>query len=286
MTHVISVLNMKGGVGKTTTTVMLGEFLAAESGKKVLLVDMDPQVSLSITMLGERQWKLVKDGDHTLAALFREALDTARVGGFDIARAVYPNASNVKNVTDVDLLPLSPEVMDLQPHLDALSVAKRSSVKVWDILALGLEPILDDYDYVLIDCPPSLDVMTKNALRASDGYVVPTIPDVLSTYGIPLLQEKVTSFAAQAGIEAPEELGVIVTKHQKISPTHRQQIARLRSNRSLPPLLAPWVPETSKISGAAEFQEYPTLKTKYGATNYKGLWELTEAFRQRVEDGE
>lgn len=286
MTHVISVLNMKGGVGKTTTTVMLGEFLAAECGKKVLLVDMDPQVSLSITLLGERQWEYLRESGRTLAPMFRDALDTAKDPEFDIARTVYRDASNVKSITEVDLLPLSPEVIDLQPHLAALSVAKRSSVKVWDILANGIEPILDDYDYVLIDCPPSLDVLTKNALRASDGYIVPTIPDVMSTYGIPLLQEKVKEFTAEANIEPPAEYGVIITKHQKISPTHRQHIASLRSSRSIPPLLHPWVPETSKISGAAEFQQYPSLKTKYGSQNFSGLSELTEGFRQRVEDGE
>lgn len=285
MTHVISVLNMKGGVGKTTTTVMLGEFLAAERGKQVLLVDMDPQISLSITMLGERQWGLVNDAGYTLAAMFRDAIDS-RSQDFDISRSVYRDASNVKAITDLDLLPMSPAVNDLQPHLDAMSVAKRSPVKVWDILSQAIEPILGDYDYVLIDCPPSFDVMTKNAMRASTGYVVPTIPDVMSTYGIPLLQERVKAFAATVGTPAPEELGIIVTKYQKISPTHRSQIARLRNSRELPTLLDPWVPETSKISGAAEFQQYSTLRTKYGPQNYKGLWELTEGFRQRVEEGE
>lgn len=286
MTHVISVMNMKGGVGKTTTTVMLGEFLAGEFAKKVLLVDMDPQVSLSITMLGEERWGLVRDAQRTLVPMFKDALDSGRPSGFDITTAVQRNASNVRAISDVDVLPSSPEVIDLQPHLAALSVARRSPVKVWDILGRGLEPIVDDYDYVLIDCPPSLDAMTKNALGASDGYVIPTIPDVLSTYGIPLLQEQVRSFAASAGIQPPEAMGVIITKHQKISPTHRHQIARLRHDRTLPPLLTPWVPETSKISGAAEFQQYPTLKTKYGPQNYAALWELAESFRQRVEEGE
>ena len=74
MTHVISLLNMKGGVGKTTSTVILGEFLAGELGRKVLLVDMDPQISLSITMLGEKQWLLLNGNRFTLAQLFIDAL--------------------------------------------------------------------------------------------------------------------------------------------------------------------------------------------------------------------
>lgn len=287
MTHVISVLNMKGGVGKTTTTVMLGEFLAGEFGKKVLLVDMDPQISLSITMLGERQWGLVNDAQRTMVPMFQDAL---HAGGqerrFDVLAAVQRNASNVATVVDVDLLPSSYDVIALQRHLAVLSVAKRGTVKAWDILGPAIAPILGDYDYVLIDCPPSLEVMTMNALRISEGYVIPTIPDVLSTYGIPLIQEQVKAFADEVGMRPPAELGVIVTKHQKNSPVHRGQIARLRNSHELPELLAPWVPETSKIAGAAEYQPYSTLKTKYGNTHFQGLWELTEAFRQRVEEGE
>ncbi|MEA5155276.1 ParA family protein [Raineyella sp.] len=287
MTHVISILNMKGGVGKTTTTVMLGEFLAGEHGKKLLLVDMDPQISLSITMLGEQQWSLVNDAQRTLVPMFRDALDAGRQERrFDVYSAVQRNASNVKSIADVDLLPSSYDVIPLQRHLAVMSVAKRGAVKAWDILGPGIAPILDDYDYVLIDCPPSLEVMTMNALRISEGYVIPTIPDVLSTYGIPLIQEQVKAFADEVGMRPPAELGVIVTKHLKNSPVHRGQLARLRNNHTIPELLAPWVPETSKVSAAAECQPYSTLKTKYGHTNFQGLWQLTEAFRQRVEEGE
>ncbi|WOP19298.1 ParA family protein [Raineyella sp. LH-20] len=287
MTHIISILNMKGGVGKTTTTVMLGEFLAGEHGKKVLLVDMDPQISLSITMLGERQWGLVNDAQRTLVPMFRDALDAGRrERRFDVFSAVQRNASNVKAIADVDLLPSSYDVIPLQRHLAVMSVAKRGTVKAWDILGPGIAPILDDYDYVLIDCPPSLEVMTMNALRISEGYVIPTIPDVLSTYGIPLIQEQVIDFAAEVGMTPPAELGVIVTKHLKNSPVHRGQLARLRNSHNVPELLSPWVPETSKIAGAAEHQPYATLKTKYGQANFPALLELSEAFRQRVEEGE
>ena len=287
MTHVISVLNMKGGVGKTTTTVMLGEFLAGEFGKKVLLIDMDPQISLSITMVGELHWALLNEAGRTLEPMFMDALFTGkREPKFDVTRALQRNASNVKTVTDLDLLPSSYDVIPLQRHLAVMTVARRSPIKAWDILGPGIAPIVDDYDYVLIDCPPSLEVMTMNALRISQGYVIPTIPDVLSTYGIPLIQEGVGVFAAEVGMEPPKELGIIVTKHVKNSPVHRGQIARMRNNRMLPPLLSPWVPETSKIAGAAEDQPYGTLKIKYGPQNFKTLWELTEAFRQRVEEGE
>lgn len=290
MTHVISLLNMKGGVGKTSTTVILGEFLAGELGKKVLLVDMDPQISLSITMLGERQWILLNEAGHTLARLFAEALDDNLEPRFAISRAIQPNSSNVRSVHNVDLLPSSLDVIPLLPHLEAISEALATASRLadqpaWELLKECTEPVRGDYDYVLLDCPPNLGIMTMSALRISEGYFIPTIPDVLSTYGIPAVQREVKRFAARAGIPTPVELGTITTKHEKRSPVHKSQMARLKNDPHIPPLLHPPVPQSSKISGGVEGQ-YRTLKAKYGGDVYNDLYDLTEAFRQRVEEGE
>ncbi|GAA2183201.1 ParA family protein [Brooklawnia cerclae] len=287
MTHVISLLNMKGGVGKTTTTVILGEFLAGELGRKVLLIDMDPQISLSITMLGERQWVLLNDGGHTLAQLFTDALNEGDEPRFDLDTALQRNVSNVKDVANVDLLPSSLDIIPQLPHLEAISAAARSAdPPVWDMFREGIGPILDAYDYVLVDCPPNLGVMTASALRISEGYVIPTIPDVLSTYGISAVQREVKRFARTAGIPEPVEFGTIVTKHEKRSPVHRSQMARLKNDPAIPPLLHPSIPQNSKISGGVE-GPFKSLKGKYGARDcYDVLFDLTEAFRQRIEEGE
>lgn len=286
MTHVISILNMKGGVGKTTTTMMLGEFLAGARNRKVLLVDMDPQVSLSIAVLGEKQWGQANRAHDTLATLFDDALNTGhRPPCFNVDTAIHTNASNVATVTDLDLLPGSHEVIALQAELMALSMATHRSVDVWNILGTGLAPVLHRYDYVLIDCPPSLEIMSKNALRMSEAYVIPTIPDTMSTYGIPLVQQQVRDFAQEEGIAAPRELGVVVTKYRKIA-VHHNTMAMLKNRPSAPRLFDPPVPEAGQIAAAAEYHQYPTLKTKYGTDHYRGLWELTEDFRQRVEEDE
>ncbi|QGF23025.1 ParA family protein [Raineyella fluvialis] len=285
MTHVISVLNMKGGVGKTTTTVMLGEFLAGEFGKKVLLVDMDPQISMSIAMLGEFHWSRVNEANATLVPLFLDALIEGRrsTPQFDVHKTLQRNASDVQTITGVDLLPSSYDVIPLQRHLAVMTVARHSPVKAWDILGPGIAPIMDDYDYVLIDCPPSLEVMTMNALRISEGYVIPTIPDVLSTYGVPLVQEQVGVFAEEVGMECPRELGIIVTKYRMLSSVHRAQVNRMRNDATLPQLMEPWIPETNRIAASAADEGFPSLQVKYGREHFRALRQLTDAFRRRVE---
>lgn len=286
MTHVISLLNMKGGVGKTTSTVILGEFLAGELGRKVLLVDMDPQISLSITMLGEKQWLLLNGNRFTLAQLFIDALHEDDEPRFNLGQTLQRDASNVKNVCDLDLLPSSLDIIPELPHPEAISAAARSAdPPVWEIFRQGIEPILDDYDYVLVDCPPNLGVMTMSALRISAGYVIPTIPDVLSTYGISAVQREVKRFAKTAGIAEPEALGTIITKNQRGIGVHKGQLARLKNDPEIPPLLYPPIPQSNQIAGSVE-GDYRTLKRKYGAANYDDLFDLTEAFRQRIEEGE
>ena len=75
MTHVFSTINLKGGVGKTTTTVALAEFLSAEMWKNVLVIDLDPQTNATVMMIGEEKWKNLNKNGHTIASLFNDALD-------------------------------------------------------------------------------------------------------------------------------------------------------------------------------------------------------------------
>ena len=75
MTHVFSTINLKGGVGKTTTTVALAEFLSAEMRKNVLVIDLDPQTNATVMMIGEEKWKKLNKNGHTIASLFNDALD-------------------------------------------------------------------------------------------------------------------------------------------------------------------------------------------------------------------
>jgi chromosome partitioning protein len=164
--RIIAMCNQKGGVGKTTTTINLGAALA-EVGRKVLLVDFDPQGALSVG-LGVPTHEL----DTTIYNLLVER-------GHDIR--------DVIKKTKVDGLDIVPANIDLS----AAEVQLVGEVAREQILARVLRPVLDDYDVVLIDCQPSLGLLTVNALTAAHGVVIPLECEFFAMRGVALLVETI-----------------------------------------------------------------------------------------------
>ena len=116
MAHVISTINLKGGVGKTMSTVALAETLSAEFRKRVLVVDLDPQTNATTMLIGEKKWRKLNDKDHTLARLFRDALEPDNKR-FDFDATLQMGVSDVGRARTVDLLPSSLDLIDIQDRL-------------------------------------------------------------------------------------------------------------------------------------------------------------------------
>jgi chromosome partitioning protein len=273
--RVIATINLKGGVGKTTTTAALGEFMAAEFGQRVLLVDLDPQTNLTTMMIGEERWRELNELGRTLATLFQHAVDPD-AGAFDIEKALQHDVSPVTAVRGVDLLASSLDLMEIQEGLSFQQYADPGSHRPIEVLHSALEPIAGEYDYILVDCPPNLGMLTLNGLRVADGYIVPTIPDILSTYGIPQLQKRVEKFSARTG-HSIRELGLVITKYRSASSLHRTIIEQLQRDDRIANVVPAWIPEANQIAASAEFVPYGTLKRKYGgAGQFDALRMLTE----------
>ncbi len=164
--RVIAMCNQKGGVGKTTTTISLGAALA-ELGRKVLLVDFDPQGSLSVG-LGLNPNSV----DLTVYNLLMQR---------DVAVA------DVICKTNVDGMDMLPSNIDLS----AAEVQLVGEVAREQALARALQPVMDDYDIVLIDCQPSLGLLTINALTAADGVIIPLECEYFALRGVALLTETI-----------------------------------------------------------------------------------------------
>jgi chromosome partitioning protein len=164
--RVVAVCNQKGGVGKTTTTINLGAALA-EFGRRVLLVDFDPQGALSVG-LGIHPLRL----EYTIYNLLMD-------------RAV--SVSDVVLKTSVDGLDLLPSNIDLS----GAEVQLVHEVGREYLLGGVLAPILPDYDVLLIDCQPSLGLLTVNALACSDGVIVPLECEYFAMRGVALLMETI-----------------------------------------------------------------------------------------------
>ena len=114
---------------------------------------------------------------------------------------------------------------------------------------------------MLIDCPPNLGIITLNGLRISSGYIIPTIPDHLSTYGIPQIISRVKDFSDSIG-EVIEVMGIVITKYRDQSGLHRNTVDSLQ--RSYDHVFETLIPERTSIAASAEFVPMSTLRMKYG----------------------
>lgn len=204
MAQVVTVINFKGGVGKTTTAIELGSALARHYGRRTLLVDLDPQASATFYVMEQNSWLKWKESKGSTYNLFKN-----RDISFSIRNAIVPDVLQGKApVIGFDLLPSTPDLIDIDLGLtDFIS---------YNILQRYLDQIRNDYDYIICDCPPNFNPVTKNSLWASDAYIIPTVPDFLSTYGIGLLQRSVNKLinpnAQKHQLRGPALAGIILTR--------------------------------------------------------------------------
>jgi chromosome partitioning protein len=268
MTHVISTINLKGGVGKTTTTVALAETLSAEFRKRVLVIDLDPQTNATTMLIGEEKWRKLNDSGRTLARLFKDALEPNNKQ-FDFNTALQKSVSDVSAARTIDLLPSSLDLIDVQDQLASAPSGKFYSVNPIELLWRAVKSKLDDYDIVIVDCPPNLGIITLNGLRISQGYIIPTIPDILSTYGIPQIVTRVKEFSDEIA-EPIEPLGIVITKFQANSSVHKNVLRSLQQGKDAP-VFDTRIPQANQISSAAEstvhlrplIQKYRTFADDY-----------------------
>lgn len=271
----VAFINLKGGVAKTTTTVGLATLLAGDFGKKVLVIDLDPQTNCTTMLIGEEKWKELNIQGHTLYTLFKDALD--ETSNFDIRKALQKKVSSIRDVTTLDLLPSSLDMVDLQDRIASAPQGRFFANNPTEIIKRAVKNVKTEYDYILIDCPPNMGLITLNGLRIADGYIIPTIPDVLSTYGIPQIINRVTKFSETTGDDI-ECLGIVATKVRAQSALHRRTLRTLEQEKDAP-LFKTVFNENTQMGEAAEFQSVNTLRQKWG---YQGQYDLFRNFAREV----
>jgi len=209
LARIVSFINYKGGVAKTTTAYHIGSWLALEHEKRVLLVDVDPQTNLTFLCATQERWQQFRDEHGTLASLYQAHLNgesfdaNGIIWQSPIQRAgtvMVPNLDLVPS--DVDLMGIDLDLMSRQQSSTDLEQVARHYVRQRSILSHALEPIVSEYDYVMLDCPPNLYLVTQNALAMSEAYIVTALPDHLSSIGLAILHRRIRSLnmrLAQAG---------------------------------------------------------------------------------------
>jgi chromosome partitioning protein len=266
MPVVTSFINLKGGVGKTTLTVALAHFLAIEHHKRVLVIDLDPQTNATVCLIPEQEWKAQDDAGQTLYQLFADQVKGTH--HFDADRAIIRDVSNVGGgVAGLDLLPSSLGLIKIQDRVTQLT--DFDNYQHGPIFALrdALAGCLPYYDHVLIDCPPSLGIVTLNGLAFSDSYVIPVVPDILSVLGIPPILDRIEHFA-RATRRNIRALGIVISKMRTQTLLHGEMLRRLREDfveRRFPIVFESIIPESTRIAEAANvIAPVNTLAQKYG----------------------
>ena len=199
--RIISMVNQKGGVGKTTSTINLGSALASY-GRKVLLVDFDPQGALSVG-LGIPVYQLEK------------TLRNVIVGEQLPARDVLIQ-TKVKNL---DLLPSNIE-------LSAAELELVSEVGREHVLASALKPLINEYDFIIIDCQPSLGLLTVNALAASEGCIVPLETEYFALRGLALLTQTIEKIKGRINPNL-KIIGILATMYDPRTVHGREVLERV-----------------------------------------------------------
>ena len=198
---IISMCNQKGGVGKTTSTINMGACLA-EYGRKVLLVDLDPQGALSAG----------------LGLTHDDIEDTI----YDVMLDSHTSIHSAIQHTGVSGLDLVPANIDLS----AAEIQMVNEVGREHTLARALRPVRRDYDFIIIDCQPSLGLLTVNALACSQGVIIPMECEFFSLRGLALLTDTVEKVSDRINFDL-EVMGILVTMFDRRTKHAREVMSRV-----------------------------------------------------------
>nr|WP_275434385.1 ParA family protein [Corynebacterium kefirresidentii] len=198
---IISMCNQKGGVGKTTSTINMGACLA-EYGRKVLLVDLDPQGALSAG----------------LGLTHDDIEDTI----YDVMLDSHTSIHSAIQHTGVAGLDLVPANIDLS----AAEIQMVNEVGREHTLARALRPVRRDYDFIIIDCQPSLGLLTVNALACSQGVIIPMECEFFSLRGLALLTDTVEKVSDRINFDL-EVMGILVTMFDRRTKHAREVMSRV-----------------------------------------------------------
>ena len=289
---IISVINYKGGVGKTTVTANIAAELARRN-KRVLLLDMDAQASLTFSFISPDYWNQNLKDTQTIKNYF-DAISQGFTPPSLSSLVVKPGVNNTLQQMGatgfVDLIPSHLGLINVDLELATLlgganmNQAKLNYIKVHGKLRDSIvEYASHSYDVVLIDCPPNFNIVTKNALIASDQILIPAKPDYLSTLGIDYLHRSVeqlirefnefASMDATVRQSSPTMLGVVFTMIQIYSgaPIASQQQFITQTQRLGIPTFSEYFRENKSIFASAPQDGIPVTLHEYSRGTYSDV---------------
>ncbi len=236
--RVIAVANMKGGVGKTVTVIALSQALCADNpAKKVCILDFDAQASASFCVAGDLIHTLLITSGKTVDAFLEDYWINEKTNG-GLTSRVRNAVSTVayrNQPFDISLIASSPDLRIVERALlytlsrSGLNVAQIEA-KLCRLISHEMESLQRNYDYLIIDCPPGISLLTEAAIRVADLVIVPTIPDYLSVLGLNAFKANAWDrlAAADGPLPPPKSMPhVLITRYRKDNREHLKNVNSL-----------------------------------------------------------
>jgi len=294
MAYIIATANMKGGVGKTTLTVNLAASLAKYFQKRVLVVDLDTQISATLSLMSPQDFAKRRKEQRTLKHIVNQIVRQGNATNPTVSDVVHHYIGSLKGF---DLLPGDIDLYD--EFLVSETLFEQASqdpnhnfAQAWNrlervLLERILEPLHKDYDFIVLDCAPGYSLLTRSALVSSDFYILPAKPEPLSVVGIQLLERRIEQLRQNHQLTdevTTQLLGIVFTMTGGLfaSRYYRQVMQRVHTDFSAAKVFQTQVPNDVSVSKAVD-SFTPIVLSNPSATGAKVFVKLTQEFLKKLE---
>ncbi len=298
MGYIISTVNMKGGVGKTTLTVNVATCLAKNHGKKVLVLDLDSQISATLSLISPHEFAKLRKKRRTLSYILDGIVRPNPHAKLSINDIIYKSICDLDNL---ELLPGDIELYDeylISEMLHTQAVNGGSSNKfehIWNrfervLVNKIIAPVLENYDYIIIDCAPGYNLLTRSAIAASDFYFLPARPEPLSLVGIQLLERRINKLRASHQNYQPlnlQLLGIVFVLSEgglfgRYDRYYNQVKRRVEQDFSTEKLFVNDIPMDVNVAKAVDMF-MPVVMAIPNSKGSKAFMDLTEEFLSKIQ---
>lgn len=293
MTSVISTVNMKGGVGKTTLTVNVATCLAKDYNQRVLILDLDSQISATLSLMSPHDFAQIRKKGRTLSYLINQIINPNSKYKLNIQDII---CTNMCGIGGLDLLPGDLELYDeylVSENLHNLAIANPNQdfAQIWNnlervLVEKILAPVSNGYDIVLMDCAPGYNLLTRSGIAASNFYLLPARPEPLSLVGIQLLERRIAKLKANHQDTSPVNLHLlgivfVMSGGTLLGRYYRQVMKRVKDDFPPDQLFENSIPMDINVAKAVD-AFMPVVLSSPSSSGAKAFIKLTEELLNKI----
>ncbi len=282
MKNIIAMVNMKGGVGKTTVTVNLATCLAKNYQKRVLLIDLDTQINATLSVMPPIHFAELRDKKRTLKSVIQQITKPKNRLYVPIKEIIKRNICGIKGLDiipgDIDLYDDAELAMGI---FEKAEMYQDNFYNCWEIMEQNLiktilQPVINDYDFIIMDFSPGDHLITRSGILASDYYVIPAKAEPLSVVGIGILEGRIRQFKEKNQTKI-ELLGISFTSLGRASKMADSIKNRLKEDFGEKALFETEIPMNVSVARAVD-EFMPVVLTEPKSSGSKAFNNLAEEF--------